>query len=631
MELSQVNLHVLSQQHDISFKDLEYVVKSSKRGKNDENRILKKLTGTFTSNRLTAIMGSSGSGKTTLLNAISGQSFDKNVSIHGSILYNNQPITNIQQRKWAFVFQDDVILDTMTVREAITMSAQLRLPKEMSQKDKKELVEKVITDLDLSQCQNTIVGDSIKRGISGGERKRLAIAMELIREPSVIFLDEPTSGLDTYTAYSVMNQLKNLAYNDRIVVSTIHQPSSDIFHLFDDILVLHEGNIIYQGAMIDMIPYFTCLGFECPQYTNPADFLFMEILNKSATTFDEKEMPDFIKSRFTRLIETYNSPNNLMHGASLQLENRFFNDGTAVSMQDTRKSPAFTSTFFQQFSFLFGRAFKNAVRNKLMLRIKFLQTIFIGLFVGLTYYNVPSRDVAAQVQDRAGVLFFMVLNNVFSSSFGVLNVFSAEKQVFVREYRGHYYGLAAYFLSKSFVELPFNLLFPSISATVVYFMVKLQLNAAKFFIFDAIMMLSSVIGLSLGMFFASLFADLGIALAITPLILLPLMLFSGLYVNVGNIPVYFNWIQYISPMKYAFQASMINEMKGLKLPPPIFTGDNVLQQFGLTKDGLGLDGNMAILVSFWFGLVMLSYIALWRVTRRYKSNVTILSTPYNGQ
>ena len=627
-----MNLHISSLQHDISFKDLEYVVKSHKKGKTDDKRILKKLTGAFNSNRLTAIMGASGSGKTTLLNTISGQSFDKNISIHGSILCNNEPITHIQQRKWAFVFQDDVILDTMTVREAITMSAQLRLPKEMSQKDKKEQVEKVIADLDLSQCQNTIVGDSIKRGISGGERKRLAIAMELIREPSVIFLDEPTSGLDTYTAYSVMNQLKNLAYNDRIVVSTIHQPSSDIFHLFDDILVLHEGNIIYQGQMIDMIPYFTCLGFECPQYTNPADFLFMEILNKSATTFDEKEMPDFIKHRFSRLTEAYQSPNNLVNIPALQLQNTLLNDTTsAVSLQDTRKSHAFTSTFFQQFSFLFGRAFKNAVRNKLMLRIKLLQTIFIGLFVGLTYYNVPSRDAAAQVQDRAGVLFFMVLNNVFSSSFGVLNVFSAEKQVFVREYRGHYYGLAAYFLSKSFVELPFNLLFPTISATVVYFMVKLQLNAAKFFIFDAIMMLSSVIGLSLGMFFASLFADLGIALAITPLILLPLMLFSGLYVNVGNIPVYFSWIQYISPMKYAFQASMINEMKGLKLPPPIFTGDNVLQQFGLTKDGLGLDGNMAILVSFWFGLVMLSYIALWRVTRRYKSNVKILSTPYQGQ
>jgi hypothetical protein len=157
-------------------------------------------------------------------------------------------------------------------------------------------------------------------------------------------------------------------------------------------------------------------------------------------------------------------------------------------------------------------------------------------------------------------------------------------------------------------------------------MVGLQMTATNFFIFGTIMVLCSTIGLSLGIAFASIFANLQIALALTPLVLLPLMLVGGLYVNLASIPQYIRWLQWISPMRYGFQAAMINEFSDLKLPPPMLSGNVVLQEFAVTNDGLGLQGNMGILVAFWFGLWLLAYFALMRVTYQYKKSITPKAT-----
>jgi ABC-type multidrug transport system ATPase subunit len=152
--------------------------------------------------------------------------------------------TPLMRKMSAFVFQDDVILSTMTVREAILLSARLRLPGAMPLAEKRARVEKVIYLMHLERCADTVIGSATdKGGISGGERKRTSIGMELITNPPVLFLDEPTTGLDTYTAFSIMDTLRQLAASGRTVVATIHQPSSDMFHLFDDLLILAHGQV----------------------------------------------------------------------------------------------------------------------------------------------------------------------------------------------------------------------------------------------------------------------------------------------------------------------------------------------------------------------------------------------------
>ena len=141
------------------------------------------------------------------------------------------------------------------------------------------MVNEMISLLYLENCKDTIVGDSLSKGISGGERKRLSVGMEMITNPSIIFLDEPTSGLDTYSAYSLISYLKDLANTGRTVSATIHQPSSDILRLFDDMIILNHGKIIYIGEVNNLVNYFSSIGYQCPEYTNPSDYIFMNIYN----------------------------------------------------------------------------------------------------------------------------------------------------------------------------------------------------------------------------------------------------------------------------------------------------------------------------------------------------------------
>ncbi|KAJ3094849.1 hypothetical protein HDU96_001449, partial [Phlyctochytrium bullatum] len=273
---------------EVVYDDLGYeidLVKTEGRKKVPFKRsILKNVSGYFRPGRFTAIMGASGAGKTSFLNVIAGNA--KVGTVSGSLLVNGTPVTGSQIRKLSgFVFQDDVVLSTMTVREAITMSAQLRLPNTLTQAEKMARVDAVIAEMNLGKCADTPIGDEMIKGVSGGERKRCAIAMELITNPRILFLDEPTSGLDTFTAFSVVHTLRSLSRtSNRTIVATIHQPSSQLFRLFDDLLLLAEGRVMYHGPTSAAVPYFTARGYPCPKRSNPADFFFYYILNNQDGT-----------------------------------------------------------------------------------------------------------------------------------------------------------------------------------------------------------------------------------------------------------------------------------------------------------------------------------------------------------
>ena len=252
---------------NLVFKDLTYKIIDKKESKlnktNIEKIILNNLSGCFRHGRLTAIMGPSGAGKTSLLEVISKQS--KSGIAKGNLYLNGNKVDIKTIKKFSgFVFQEDVILNTMTVKEALFMSAYLRLPEEISMEEKMKRVDNMISLLHLEKCKDTIVGDSLMKGISGGEKKRLSVGMEMIMNPSIIFLDEPTTGLDSYSAYSLISNLKDLASNGRTVITTIHQPSSEILGLFDDLIILYQGKIIYQGEMKNLVNYFNGMGYICP-------------------------------------------------------------------------------------------------------------------------------------------------------------------------------------------------------------------------------------------------------------------------------------------------------------------------------------------------------------------------------
>jgi len=221
-------------------------------------------------------MGPSGSGKTSLLSILGGRT-PKGATISsgdgGGVLFNGEPLTKRAKRQLGFVLQDDLLYESLTVYETLYFAAMLRLPKTMTTPQKKARVDEVIAALGLSKCRDTIIGGFFRRGVSGGERKRVSVGHELLINPSVLLLDEPTSGLDSTTAMRLVTTLRSLAAGGRAVATTIHQPSSRLFQLLDKLLLLSEGHAIYYGRASLAADWFARLGYKMPYGVNAADFL----------------------------------------------------------------------------------------------------------------------------------------------------------------------------------------------------------------------------------------------------------------------------------------------------------------------------------------------------------------------
>ncbi|XP_019155815.1 PREDICTED: ABC transporter G family member 14-like [Ipomoea nil] len=240
-----------------------------------EKTILNGVTGMVCPGEILAMLGPSGSGKTTLLTALGGRLYGK---LSGKVTYNSQPFSGSIKRLTGFVAQDDVLYPHLTVKETLLFTALLRLPQSLTREEKSQHVESVITELGLSRCRNSMIGGPLFRGISGGEKKRVSIGQEMLINPSLLLLDKPTSGLDSTTALRIITTIKRLATGGRTVVTTIHQPSSRLYHMFDKVVLLSEGCPIYYGSAPNALEYFSSIGFSTPLTVNPAD-LMLDLAN----------------------------------------------------------------------------------------------------------------------------------------------------------------------------------------------------------------------------------------------------------------------------------------------------------------------------------------------------------------
>lgn len=245
-------------------------------GQGPTKKLLHGLTGFAEPGRIMAIMGPSGSGKSTLLDALAGR-LSRNIFMTGNILLNGKK-QRLDYGGVAYVTQEDVLLGTLTVRETIYFSANLRLPNNMSKEKVKQIVEATIMGMGLQDCADRHIGNWQLRGISGGEKKRLSIALEILIRPRLLFLDEPTSGLDSASAFFVIQSIKNLARDGRTVISSVHQPSSEVFALFDDLFLLSGGETVYFGEAKMAVKFFAEAGFQCPSRRNPSDH-FLRCIN----------------------------------------------------------------------------------------------------------------------------------------------------------------------------------------------------------------------------------------------------------------------------------------------------------------------------------------------------------------
>ena len=237
--------------------------------KGEGRTVLHDVTGYALPGQILALMGSTGAGKSTLLDILVG--IPKSGKVTGKILMNGIPNKDAGNL-FGYVSQDDTLFDALSVEETLMFYASLKLPFEMSHAQKAERVDKLIQELGLEKCRKTWVGSTLRRGLSGGERKRLAIGCEIVTNPGLILLDEPTTGLDSFSSLGVMLLLDELAAKGHTIVCTLHQPRPSIFELIDQLLLLSQGNVVYFGNTCSAEKHFERIGFSHKPNVNPADF-----------------------------------------------------------------------------------------------------------------------------------------------------------------------------------------------------------------------------------------------------------------------------------------------------------------------------------------------------------------------
>ena len=512
-------------------------------------QILCRSSGLVKSGEFLAVMGPSGAGKTTLLSYISGKPQQNLIKESGEILLNKIPIEKLFYKAMiGFVPQQDIILETLTPREAFRFAALFTINKPSNIIE--QLVDQNLEELGLIGCADRIIGGGLIRGISGGEKKRASIGTELIFNPSVLFLDEPTTGLDSFTALKLAELLKFLAKKkNRTIVATIHQPNSQIFDRFDKLLLLKGGKTIYMGDAKEAVDYFSEIQHPLPLNYNPADH-FLNVL--SVYDINPKATLTSIKAGAT--------------SSSFHTEI----DGDRVEVDfDTPKAHYIAGSLFA-FVVLCRRNFLENIRNPMILKVKFSKLVICAALACTLFYQLGNGDNCSELNPTSHgsnnmrtrlSAVFMLVSNFFGEACGsTLVSFQEQKYVFFREYGEARYGVIPYFLSYNVVIFPLELLWNLLFILITYWTIDFNNNSENFFVLVCIAVLTGMNGTSFGIFCSIIAPSIELASVIAPLFLIPFTLTAGFLVTNNKIPDWF-FLKYFSPFRYAFEAGVKNEFK----------------------------------------------------------------------
>ncbi|XP_060887646.1 broad substrate specificity ATP-binding cassette transporter ABCG2 [Labrus mixtus] len=577
---------------------------------------------------LNAIMGATGSGKSSFLDVLAARKDPSGLS--GEVLIDGAPQPPNFKCLSGYVVQDDVVMGTLTVRENFSFSAALRLPESVSQQEKEKKVNRLIQELGLNRVADAKVGTQLIRGISGGERKRTNIGMELIIDPSVLFLDEPTTGLDASTANSVLLLLKRMANNGRTIILSIHQPRYSIYRLFDSLTLLVNGKQVYHAPAHSALDYFSDIGYTCEPHNNPADF-FLDIINGDSTAValsrkenEDPESDSAVTSRRgieDKLVEEYR---NSHYFQQTKAEMERIVQGRQVTTKTPSRTITYNTSFMTQFRWVLKRTFKNLMLNPQTSVAQIAVTLFLALVVGAIFFDV--QDNQSGMQNRFGALFFIVVNQCFSS-LSSAELFIAERKLFIHEYISGYYRVSVYFLSKILSDILTLRTIPAIVfSCVAYFMIGLKPTVDAFFLFMFSVTLVAYTATSMALAISADQTVVAIANIFMTIACVFMMIFAGLLVNLPSIVSWLAWLKYLSIPRYGLGALQINEFRGLQfckdlnhtvIPPGLAcTGEEFLEQQGVDYSTWGFWQNHMALIIMTVCFLTIAYLKL-RFIRKF--------------
>ncbi|XP_030386461.1 protein white [Scaptodrosophila lebanonensis] len=510
--------------------------------------LLKNVCGVAYPGELLAVMGSSGAGKTTLLNALAFRS-PQGVQVSPSTmrLLNGQPVdAKEMQARCAYVQQDDLFIGSLTAREHLIFQAMVRMPRHMSYKQRVARVDQVIQELSLTKCQHTIIGVPGRvKGLSGGERKRLAFASEALTDPPLLICDEPTSGLDSFTAHSVVQVLKKLSQKGKTVILTIHQPSSELFELFDKILLMAEGRVSFLGTPNEAVDFFSYVGAQCPTNYNPADFYVQVLAVVPGRETESRE-------RIAKICDNF-----AVSKVAREMEQLLASKVQTQPLEQPENGYTYKATWFMQFRAVLWRSWLSVLKEPLLVKVRLIQTTMVAILIGLIFLGQQLTQVG--VMNINGAIFLFLTNMTFQNVFATINVFTSELPVFMREARSRLYRCDTYFLGKTIAELPLFLTVPLIFTAIAYPMIGLRAGVMHFFNCLALVTLVANVSTSFGYLISCASSSTSMALSVGPPVIIPFLLFGGFFLNSGSVPIYLKWLSYLSWFRYANEGLLINQ------------------------------------------------------------------------
>lgn len=600
------------------------------RGERPVHQILKNISCDAKPGEILAIVGPSGAGKSTLLEILAGRirlsrKKAKGDPLDRRIMVNDKPVNPSWFRRISgYVTQEDALLPLLTVKETLMFSARFRLPPSLSKEEKEAKVEALLAELGLVHVSNTRIGDESIRGVSGGERRRVSIGVDVIHDPAVLLLDEPTSGLDSAAALNVVEMLHAMAKHshNRTIVLTIHQPSYRILSLISSLLLLSKGSVAHHGSLESLQNSLISGGRKIPSQLNALEYAMEMIsegimLTQDYDGFDKTETMAEDGAIMAVDIESVKCIEDPFLGTSPQSDDTLYGGddgaGDTVSYANSRCSEICT---------LSSRFCKIIYRTQQLFLARTLQAVVAGLGLGSVYLKVGNNQRG--LDERLG-FFAFTLTFLLSSTTEALPIFLQERQILMRETSRGAYRVSSYVISNTLVFLPFLLIVAILFAVPVYWLVGLSSTYNAFLFFLFIVWLIVLMANSLVVFLSALAPDFITGNSLIFTVLGAFFLFSGYFISKDNIPKYWIFMHYISLYKYPLDSLLINEYSSLsekcfswypELNLCALTGQDILKQRGLQEGRRWM--NVEIMVGFFIFYRILCYVILRRRASKAK-------------
>ncbi|KAJ5533052.1 hypothetical protein N7494_009604 [Penicillium frequentans] len=507
------------------------------------------ISGDVRQGEVVALMGPSGCGKTTLLNVLARRPATSGAKVTGETYVNGATIeSSAFGRMTSYVEQEDALIGSMTVRETLKFAADLSLPSSVSKRQRMERIRTLLEAFGIQKQADSLIGTPIRKGISGGQKRRVSVASQLITCPKILFLDEPTSGLDSTASYEVISYVKELARESNIIIiASIHQPSTTTFQLFDKLLLLSSGRTCFFGPVSNIGDYFRDIGHPIPGNTNPAEYL-LDIVSSdfSALTDDADNRVQQIQSAWKE------SPQVQAVTQKISERSHMEEKGLAVGGDDLARAGVIKIIIT-----LLHRSFIKSYRDVVAYGIRIVMYLGLAIMMGTVWLRLhPSQDY---IQPFINAIFF---GSAFMSFMAVAYVpaFLEDRATFAKERANGLYGATPFMISNFLIGLPFLFLIAILFSIISYWLSNFQPTAVAFFTWVMWLFLDLLAAESLVVFVSAIFPNFVIALALVAFA-------NGLWMSVGGFlvtPTILNpfWkyvFHYIDYQAYVFQGMMVNE------------------------------------------------------------------------